>query len=399
VRSNVATGRTEKEKRPANARKVSIMRITTLIGSLVLLASLATFPAPIPASPTSQFGVAVSVRFGPPLLPVYAQPLCPGPGYIWIPGYWAYDDDDGYYWVPGTWAFPPEVGLLWTPGYWAFSDGFYVWNAGYWGPVVGFYGGINYGFGYPGTGFYGGYWRGGQYYYNRSVTNINTTIVRNVYNTRVVNNNTTTSRVSFNGGSGGVHARPAAAEMTAARQHHVAMTSAQVQHQQAARADRGLFASVNHGRPDVAATARPGDFNGRNTAPKSMPGNPNRPTPSRAPEARPTPARPHRPPASQPRTAPESRPIPSRPNNTPSHVPAPTSKPAPSHPDRPTHQPTRESAPVPSHPDRPAHQPAPRPSPAPSHQPAPRPSHVPQPSHQPTPKPAPAPSQHKPQQH
>jgi len=72
------------------------------------------------------------------------------------------------------------VGLLWTPGYWAFSHGLYAWNAGYWGPVVGFYGGIAYGFGYPGTGFYGGYWKGGEYFYNTRVTNVNTTIIQNV---------------------------------------------------------------------------------------------------------------------------------------------------------------------------------------------------------------------------
>jgi len=49
--------------------------------------------------------------------------------------------------------------LLWTPGYWAWQNDAYVWYAGYWGPTVGFYGGIDYGFGYPGSGFYGGYWR------------------------------------------------------------------------------------------------------------------------------------------------------------------------------------------------------------------------------------------------
>ena len=75
--------------------------------------------------------VFVSVRIGPPALPVYAQPICPGPGYIWTPGYWSWDDDDGYYWVPGTWVVAP-VGLYWTPGYWGWNDGFYVWHGGYW---------------------------------------------------------------------------------------------------------------------------------------------------------------------------------------------------------------------------------------------------------------------------
>ena len=46
--------------------------------------------------------VGVSVGFAPPLLPVYVQPFCPGPDFIWAPGYWAYDPDfDDYYWGIG----------------------------------------------------------------------------------------------------------------------------------------------------------------------------------------------------------------------------------------------------------------------------------------------------------
>ena len=72
-----------------------------------------------PAQTRAQIAVGISVRIAPPELPVYEQPLCPGEGYIWTPGYWAWDPDDGdYYWVPGTWVLAPEVGFLWTPGYW-----------------------------------------------------------------------------------------------------------------------------------------------------------------------------------------------------------------------------------------------------------------------------------------
>src|ERR1700732_2580790 len=51
--------------------------------------------------------IVISVSFAPPELPVYEQPLCPGDGYLWTPGYWAYADDDSY-WVPGTWVLAPE---------------------------------------------------------------------------------------------------------------------------------------------------------------------------------------------------------------------------------------------------------------------------------------------------
>jgi hypothetical protein len=66
------------------------------------------------------------------VLPVYQQPICPGDGYLWTPGYWAYDDSIAdYYWVPGTWVQAPEVGYLWTPGYWGWGDGGFFFNEGY----------------------------------------------------------------------------------------------------------------------------------------------------------------------------------------------------------------------------------------------------------------------------
>ena len=218
-----------------------------LLTFVVLSFSVASF---------AQIAVGVSVHIGPPALPVYAQPICPGPGYIWTPGYWAWNDDGGYYWVPGTWVVAP-VGMLWTPGYWGWAGGAYLWHAGYWGPHVGFYGGINYGFGYGGVGFAGGEWRGGSFFYNRSVTNVSVTSVTHVYTKTVVVNE---NHVAFNGGAGGVQARATAREETYAREKHTAALPAQTEHQHMASQNRQNFASENHGRPAVAATARPGDF-------------------------------------------------------------------------------------------------------------------------------------------
>lgn len=135
-------------------RRFTVWIAKGFVCSFVLLA-LVTLVAPAPSA--AQIAVGVSVGFAPPPLPVYAEPICPGPGYMWTPGYWAYDPVDGYYWVPGTWVPAPFVGALWTPGYWAWNGGGFFWNVGYWGPVVGFYGGINYGFGYAGLGYGGGY--------------------------------------------------------------------------------------------------------------------------------------------------------------------------------------------------------------------------------------------------
>jgi WXXGXW repeat (2 copies) len=204
--------------------------------------------------------ISVSVNIAPPELPVYDLPPLPGDGYVWTPGYWAWDEDSqDYYWVPGTWVEAPESGFLWTPGYWGFVNGAYAWNAGYWGPHVGFYGGVNYGYGYGGVGYQGGYWQGGHIFYNRAVVNVNNAHVTNVYN-RTVINNVTVNRVSFNGGNGGTRARPTSVEEAAARDRHLEPTGPQRQHFQEARSTPSLRASQNHGKPPVAATERPGQF-------------------------------------------------------------------------------------------------------------------------------------------
>ena len=174
------------------------------------------------AMPAALFGqIGVRIAIGPPMLPFYDQPICPVDGYLWTPGYWAYDDSiSDYYWVPGTWVLAPEVGYLWTPGYWGWGNGGYFFNEGYWGPEVGFYGGINYGFGYFGEGYEGGRWDNGHFFYNRSVNNLDTTKNHNVYNA-TVENSTNGNRVSYNGGAGGHQARPNSEEEAAAQQRHI----------------------------------------------------------------------------------------------------------------------------------------------------------------------------------
>ena len=234
------------------------MMIKKLAGALLLALVSVAMPGATPA----QVAVGISVHIGPPVLPVYAQPVCPAPGYIWTPGYWAYGPD-GYFWVPGTWVVAPAPGLLWTPGYWGWGGGVYIWHAGYWGPHVGFYGGINYGYGYGGVGFYGGEWRGGVFAYNSAVTNVNTTVIHNTYvNNTVINKTVINNNVSYNGGTGGTTAQPTAAERVAERERHTPATSLQTQHEQTARSDRSMLASQNHGQPAVAATAKPGVFHG-----------------------------------------------------------------------------------------------------------------------------------------
>ena len=207
------------------------------------------------AAVPSNAGVYLSVSIAPPPLPAYEQPLIPGPGYLWTPGYWAWEPQ-GFYWVPGTWVLAPFTGALWTPGYWGWDEGSYFWRPGYWGRHVGFYGGIDYGFGYTGVGYLGGYWDRGVFAYNRACNNVNVTYVRNVYTAPVAPSSFAT-RVSYNGGLYGVVARPTAQDRFAAREPHAPMVPVQARHELAAGSNRAQFASVNNGRPALAATPRP----------------------------------------------------------------------------------------------------------------------------------------------
>ena len=184
----------------------------------------------MPAGSLAQISIGISINIEPPALPVYVQPPCPQPNYMWTPGYWAWDGVGDYYWVPGTWVLAPQPGYLWTPGYWGWGDGgVYVFHAGYWGTQVGFYGGVNYGFGYGGGGFAGGEWRGGVFAYNTAAVSVNTTVIRTTYvNTTIIHNTTiiNNTHTSFNGGPNGVAAKPTPQQQAFASQRHLPATPA-----------------------------------------------------------------------------------------------------------------------------------------------------------------------------
>jgi WXXGXW repeat (2 copies) len=249
----------------------TLVLFRSLVFSLLLLA--------LSSAALAQIGV--SVAFGPPALPVYEQPACPQDGYLWTPGYWAYGDA-GYYWVPGTWVEAPEAGFLWTPGYWGWGGNAFLFHEGYWGPHVGFYGGIDYGYGYSGRGYEGGRWENNHFYYNTSVNRVNSETFHNTYNTRI--ENTTVNRVSYNGGNGGVNARPSAQEDTYSRENHTGPVAAQNQHAQEARSNPELRASENQGKPAIAATSKPGDFKA-GAEPAKEAGAPYKKTPEHTPTA------------------------------------------------------------------------------------------------------------------
>ena len=201
--------------------------------------------------------VTIKAETPPPPIPDYVQPPCPEEGFIWTPGYWAWGAG-GYYWVPGVWVAPPSVGLLWTPGYWGFYGGYYGWHHGYWGASIGYYGGVNYGFGYYGSGFAGGRWEGGHFLYNTAVWHVgrgfhNTYVNRSV----VVNHNG--ARASYNG-PGGVKYRPTTNEHTVMHDNnsHVTRSNTQVNHETNMGTERGQFHSAQQPRPATHSMSQPG---------------------------------------------------------------------------------------------------------------------------------------------
>ncbi len=180
-----------------------------------------------PPADDNDEGETVYATDPPPDLPDYAQPSASDDSYLWTPGSWYYSSaKSDYYWVPGEWVVPPLADWLWTPPYWGYNGTRYEWHVGYWSTSVGFYGGIDYGFGYTGSG------------YDRSKRNI-----------------TSANRVSYNGGPHGVQKTRAPLELVAERDRHPAL-SAQMHLVRDAKNNREQYSRVNHGRPQTVVVAK-----------------------------------------------------------------------------------------------------------------------------------------------
>jgi hypothetical protein len=203
---------------------------------------------------------AAKIQTAPPPIPSYAQPAIPEDGYLWMPGFWARREDvRDYYWVPGTWVKPPREGFLWTPPYWSRVDGGFVFHAGYWAEAVGFYGGIDYGYGYTSDGYQGGRWDNGTFFYNRAANDLGSSDAAHVYEQTIAATDQS-ARASFNGGSRGTKAQPTPEQEKLAHDRHIDPTPEQQQHFEMAAKNRSLYSKLNRGEPGVAATSRAGVF-------------------------------------------------------------------------------------------------------------------------------------------
>jgi len=98
----------------------------TVIAGLLLTGSI------VLTSACAEVQGRVYVRVGPPALIVETVFVSPGPGYVWLPGHYAWTDR-GYVWVPGRWERPPRPRGRWVPAHWEHSKKFgWYFVEGHW---------------------------------------------------------------------------------------------------------------------------------------------------------------------------------------------------------------------------------------------------------------------------
>ena len=97
------------------------------VAALAIVASLAVGAACLPFPP---HGVVV-IALGPP--PPRWEPMGPppGPGYVWVSGYWAWRSRD-FFWVGGQWRPIPPGHRYWVPGHWVHTRRGWYFVEGYW---------------------------------------------------------------------------------------------------------------------------------------------------------------------------------------------------------------------------------------------------------------------------
>jgi hypothetical protein len=97
------------------------VRLNWLVGA-VLAAAIA-----VPAS--AQIGIYV--RTGPPAPRYERRSDAPGPGYVWVDGYWA-PQGRHYVWVGGRWQQPPYAGAYWNHSHYDHEQKGWRLHEGHW---------------------------------------------------------------------------------------------------------------------------------------------------------------------------------------------------------------------------------------------------------------------------
>ena len=75
-------------------------------------------------------GAIVVVREPPPNR-VEVIVVSPGPGHVWVPGFWRWERND-FLWTPGRWMVIRRGYHRWVPGYWRHHRRGWLWVEGRW---------------------------------------------------------------------------------------------------------------------------------------------------------------------------------------------------------------------------------------------------------------------------
>jgi hypothetical protein len=116
---------------PSPSAPTRSMTTTTTITTPDTMPAVAGNPANvIVTTAPSAAGTTIATE-APPALQSEVALAQPSPNYIWVPGYWTWNNQR-YEWTSGHWAMPPHPGAMWVAPRWEQQGNAYKFTEGYW---------------------------------------------------------------------------------------------------------------------------------------------------------------------------------------------------------------------------------------------------------------------------
>ncbi|HEY0781260.1 MAG TPA: YXWGXW repeat-containing protein [Thermoanaerobaculia bacterium] len=110
--------------------KFKTLAILAAASTVALLFAFTSAPQ---ASAGARFDIGFRVDIPPPVLRHEVVVVRPGPGYVWVPGYWDWSGPRrNYVWVGGVWARPPYRNAIWVGPRWERRHGEVFFMRGHW---------------------------------------------------------------------------------------------------------------------------------------------------------------------------------------------------------------------------------------------------------------------------
>ena len=98
----------------------------------LLLAALAACLLVIPVTASAQITVTITPPSAPPAPRAYVQQAAPAPNYVWVPGYWSWEEQSQQWaWVDGYWI-EDQPGYVIVQPEWVNDGGRWVHRRGGW---------------------------------------------------------------------------------------------------------------------------------------------------------------------------------------------------------------------------------------------------------------------------